>query len=306
MSGYPVTEMIPYKFMKIYKVSFKSLGELYMYLSEDPEVNKKVFAKQHSIIGDSFFAGVPFEKALEYCLGGYEGDYNVVLKMQKELEKYVPVKVHSRRMERSVAGSHPNVPAFVAGSPKAMYRRERAKEKKFCTVYFNLACPSQTTHSAILNRGVLSLSLVKLLESEGIGVNFKVFMGVYIRNEIFVFEISLKSPQELLNAKKCFYPICSREFVRRIVFRVMESVPFECSEWYPNYGIALSDGQFRNIFDISQKNMVISSPDEMGITGENLFSDGAEMFRIMGIDDSIVIPLMKAGEEKNARIDRAL
>lgn len=297
MNCSPHTEIIPYKFMKIYKVSFKSMSELYMYLSGDPTINRSVFIRQHSILGDREFAGEPFERALEYCLGGYEGDYNVVMKMQKELEKYVPVKVRIRRTEKSVAGSHPNVPAFVAGSPKAMYRQERAKEKKFCTVYFNLAYPAQTTHNAILNRGALALSLVKLLEAEGMGVNLKVFMSVYIRNEIFVFDISLKSPQELLNAKKCFYPLCSREFVRRIVFRVMESVPFECSEWYPSYGRALSDGQFRNIFDISQNDMVISTPDEMGVTGENIFSDGAEMFRIMGIDDSIIIPLMKAGEE---------
>lgn len=297
MNGSPVSEVISYKFMKIYKVSFKSMSELYMYLSDDPSINRNVFVRQHSILGNTEFAGEPYEKALDYCLGGYEGDYKVVMKMQKELEKYVPVKVRIRRTEKSVAGSHPNVPAFVAGSPKAMYRQERAKEKKFCTVYFNLACPVRTTHNAILNRGALALSLVKLLEAEGMGVNLKVFMSVYIRNEILVFDISLKSPQELLNAKKCFYPLCSREFVRRIVFRVMESVPFECNEWYPGYGIALSDGQFRNIFGISQNDMVISSPDEMGVTGENIFSDGAEMFRIMGIDDSIIIPLMKAGEE---------
>ncbi|MGN0666634.1 MAG: hypothetical protein ACI4KF_08930 [Huintestinicola sp.] len=273
------------------------MSELYMYLSGDPEVNRSVFAEQHSILGDREYAGEPFERALQYCLGGYEGDYNIVLKMQKELEKYVPVKVHIRRTVKSFAGSHPNVPAFVAGSPKAMYRQERAMEKKFCTVYFNLACPAQTTHSAIINRGALALSLVKLLESQGMGVNLKVFMSVYIQNEVFIFDISLKAPQELLNAKQCFYPLCSREFVRRIVFRVMESVPFECSEWYPKYGRALSDGQFRNIFGISQRDMVISSPQEMGITGENIFSDGAEMFRIMGIDDSIIIPLMKAGDE---------
>lgn len=297
MNASPHTEIRPYKFMKVYKVSFRSMSELYLYLSEAPPVNTKVFAKQHSIIGDSEFAGVPFEKALDYCLGGYEGDYNVVMKMQKELEKYVPVEVIARKAVKSVAGSRPNVPAFVAGSPKAMYRRERAKEKKFCTVYFNLAYPANTPHSAILNRGALALSLVKLLEAEGMGVNLKVFMSVYMRNEIFLFDISLKSPQELLNAKKCFYPLCSREFVRRIIFRVMESVPFECSEWYPNYGRALSDGQFRNIFGISQNDMVISAPGEMGVTGKNIFSDGAEMFRIMGIDDSIIIPLMKAGEE---------
>lgn len=304
MSSGPFTEIFPHKFMKVYKVSFKSMSELYMYLSEEPAINNDIFYKQHSILGDRIFAGAPLEEAIEYCLGDFDENYHIFLKLQKKIEKCVPVMVRGRKMERSVAGSHPNVPAFVAGSPKAMYRRERAAEKKFCTVYFNLACPVQTTRSAILNRGALSLSLVKLLESNGIGVNFKVFMGVYIRNEMFLFDISLKTPQELLNGKKCFYPLCSREFVRRIIFRVMESVPFECSEWYPNYGKALSVEQFRNVFGISQEDMVISSPDEMGVAGENIYLDGAEMFRIMGIDDSITISLMKAGEN-HVQINRA-
>ena len=84
MNGSPVTEVISYKFMKIYKVSFKSMSELYMYLSDDPPINRNVFVRQHSILGNTEFAGEPYEKALDYCLGGYEGDYKVVMKMQKE------------------------------------------------------------------------------------------------------------------------------------------------------------------------------------------------------------------------------
>ena len=281
--------------MKIYRVSFNNMSELYMYLKEEPEVNREIFKKQASISTDVSFAGLSYDWALEYCLGGYTNDYNVALEMQKSLERCVPIKHHSCLYEKAFAGSHPNVPAYIADSPKAMFRRKRDEEKKFCTVYFNLACPVKTTKRAILHRGALALSLIKLLEAEGMGVDLRVFMSVYVQDEIFLFEISLKSPQELLNAKKCFYPLCSREFVRRIVIRVMESVPFRAPSWYPNYGMSLSSIQFRRLFDIPDTDYLISTPEEMGITGEKLFTDGANMFENMGLDENIVIRLRKAG-----------
>ena len=283
-------------FMTVYRVSFRSMGELYLYLKDEPEVNSQIFPEQKSISMDMRFAGLSYDWALEYCIGGYSGEYEVVTHMQRSLERYVPMKKRSFLNERSFAGSHPNVPAFVADSPKSMYRRKRSEEKKFCTVYFNLACPAKTTKSALLHRGALALSLVKMFESEGIGVDLKVFMSVYEFDEMFLFEISLKSPQELLNAKKCFYPLCSKEFIRRIVISVMESVPFRNKDWYPNYGMPVSILQMRNIFDIPKKDMIISTPDEMGIYGSNIYEDGANMFENMGLDGMIVERLRKAVE----------
>lgn len=286
------------RLMKIYRISFGSPGELHMWLSGDPAVNREIFTRQHSIIGDEDFAGADYETALRYCLEGCGEHYGVVMELQRELEKYVPVQVCSRRKEKSFAGSHPNVPAFIAGSPKAMFRMERAVEKKFVNIYFNLACPVMTSPEAIINRGAAALSLVRLLEGRGMGVNFKVFMAVYSRGEIFLFEITCKPPQEQLNVKKCCYPLCSREFVRRIIFRVMESVPFENREWYPNYGEALTDSQFRSLFDISGNDMVISTPREMGVTGEDIFGDSERMLDSLGLYEYVKI-LRKSAELRN-------
>ena len=289
-------------YMRVYRVSFRSMGELYMYLKDEPPVNSNVFKSLSSINNDLSFAGVSYEWALEYCMGGYEGQYDVILKLQKSIERYVPIKQYSFQMEHSFAGSHPNVPAFVADSPKAMYRRKRSEEKKFCTVYFNLACPVMSTSKEILHRGVLTMSLVKLLESEGMGVDLRVFMCVHEHDEIFLFEISLKSPQETLNTKKAFYPLCSREFLRRIVIRAMESVPFRTKSWYPNYGMPVTVDWFKPFFRIPDRDLIVSTPGEMGIKGRNIFLDGAHMFEKMGLDKNIIIRLRKAGLSNESRL----
>ena len=41
---------------------------------------------------DVTFAGLAYEWALEYLLGGYTGELDLVLDMQKKLERFVPVK----------------------------------------------------------------------------------------------------------------------------------------------------------------------------------------------------------------------
>lgn len=294
-----------HKYMKIYRMSFNSPGELHMWLSGQPPVNKGVFLRQHSILGDEGFAGADYETALKYCLGGYSEHYGAVMELQRELEKYVPVKIYRRHRQKAFAGSHPNVPAFIADSPKAMFKMERAEEKKFVNIYFNLACPVITPPGAIINRGAAALSLVRVLEGQGMGVNFKVFMAVYSREEIFMFEIVYKSPMEMLSVKKCCYPLCSKEFVRRIIFRVMESVPFENAEWYPHYGEPLTDSQFRSIFGISDNDMVISSPWEMGVTGDNIFTDSRNLLMKLGLEKYIrVLPEGDITDRRNGNCPR--
>lgn len=289
------------KYMKIYRVSFRSPGELHMLLTGEPPVNDRIFLRRHSILGDEGFAGASYEKALEYCLGGYEEHYGAVMELQKELEKYVPVKIYRRHRQKAFAGSHPNVPAFIADSPKAMFKMERAEEKKFVNIYFNLACPLITPPGAIINRGAAALSLVRLLEGQGMGVNFKVFMAVWSRGEIFMFEITYKSPMELLNVKKCCYPLCSKEFVRRIIFRVMESVPFENPDWYPHYGEPLTDDQFRAIFGISDDDMVISSPWEMGVSGDDIYTDAGNLLSRLGLGEYIRVIREENAEDEGRR-----
>lgn len=268
-----------YKRMKIYNAAFKSLSDMQMYILSKPAVNTKIFQKQHSISNKPEFPEDTFDNAVEYLIGGYNVDYNLTLKMQREFEKTVSIKNFKRLTERSMAGSHPNVPAYVAGEPKSMYRLARAPERKFITIWFNLAYSVQTSKQAVMNRGALTLSLIKLLEANGIGVDLKVFSCCYNRGEVFNSEVRLKSPSEPINLKKCYYPMCSVMFLRRIILRIMESMSFEEANWYPYYGRPLQEDQFRSIFAIPEKDIVISSPAQMGIEGTNINDDSKRFFK---------------------------
>lgn len=285
----PYLEVEKRNYISIYKIDFKSLSQLHLFLTSNPTVNTNIFYSQKSVDSSAQFAGEPLDVAIDYCVGGYEKDFSMFVKLKRDIDKVNVRHVPSRKVRPSVVGSRPNVPAYVAGAPKSMYRMDRVREKKFVTVYMNLAYTGNTTEAQIRNRGILTLNLIKLLENNDYGVNLKVFETCTVGNEIFAASIGLKKPGELLNAKKCYYPLCGKEFLRRILSRVKESMPFK-ERWHLSYGQLLSDSQTRNIMNIPKDAIVINSPDEMGIRGDNIYEDADTFWKMLNLSEEIVVP----------------
>ena len=233
--------------LTIYKMRFRSLSDVERYLSSDPPVNHTVFYMQKSIEASKAFAGESLDRAIRYCLGGYENNFATFMQIKKELDQYNLRANHNRKTVHSVVGSRPNVPAFIAGAPKQ-----------------------------IISLGILTLNLISLLEEQGIYVDFKAFQCCYVDDEAFYVEIDLKRPEERINVQKCYYPMCGKEFLRRVLVRIMESVPFR-RNWYLSYGLVMNEAQKRSLLNIPEDKIMILSPRDMGIEGDNIYED-AEAF----------------------------
>ena len=271
----------------VFRMHFKSLNELEMYLKSDPEVNSKVFNSQKSIYMPEDFAGEPLDVAIDYCHGGYQKNLDMFMKLKKEIDSVNVKYSNNRKTVTSVVGSRPNVPAYVAGAPKTMYRMERVKEKKFVDIYMNIAFSGHTTEEQIRNRGILTLNLVNVLESHDIGVNLHVFEACYVEKEVFIVEVVLKKPGELLNIGKCYFPMCSKEFLRRVLLRVKESVPFLGKNW----GISVLDEErTRRYVGVGKNQIMILAPQAMGIHGKNIYEDADAFINELELGDEISFP----------------
>ena len=73
--------------LAIYKMNFKSLSGLHLFLNDNPEVNTKIFYSQKSIEASVKFAGEPLEQAISYLIGGYQKDFDMFVKLRKEIDK---------------------------------------------------------------------------------------------------------------------------------------------------------------------------------------------------------------------------
>ena len=234
--------------------------------------------------------GAPLDQAINYCIGGYSENYDQFLDLAKQLEQVNKKNVKVRKTVTSFVGQRPNVPAYIAGAPKNMYRLERTEEKKLKRIWMKVTYESSTTEEQIRNRGIIALNLIKLLEMNNYMVDFRLFEVCSVDSEVFRCEIELKKPGQRLMPRLCYYPMCGKAFVRRVLCRIKESMPFNCG-WGLSYGVVLSEDYTRMIMDIHDGDIYIGSPSEMNISGEDIYRDADAFLEKIGIADKIVVPV---------------
>lgn len=273
----------------IYHMQFQSVGEVQFFLRDDPPRNRQVFAEFKSETADTEFAGPKLPQAIEYCIGGYMEQYDQFLAFSKQLETVNTRFTNGYQVEHSFVGQRPNVPAYVAGAPKTMYRTKRAVEKKCINLFMNVTYASSVTPEQIQYRGIIVLNLISILEQNGYIVNFRLFAISHVRNEIFLCEVTLKKPGDKLDSRMCYYPMCGKGFVRRIMARIKESMPFKAN-WGIGYGNVLPEEQAREYLQLKEGDLYIGSPDEMNIKGKNIYVDADAVIDKLGIRQHIVLP----------------
>lgn len=286
-----------YCFYKIYKkndmtyydVHFNSLAEVQRFLRENPARNTRVFLSNKSESPDEEFAGPPLEKAIDLCLGGFTENYDTFFELSRRLESLSTGYTVGRKTERSFVGQRPNVPAYIAGAPKTMYHLSRVQPKKKISICMNVVYTGHTSDAEIMNRGIVAINLINLLEKNNYMVDFRLFEVSKIDKEIFKCEVVLKRPGERFEPSLCYYPMCGKGFVRRILPRIKESMSFTAN-WGLSYGMVLDEKSVRQILGLKESDIYIGSPREMGITGRDIFADADAFIKKISLDKEIRVP----------------
>lgn len=268
---------------KIFKYYFSNLTDLYSYLNSNPKVNSAVFKDLTSEEGSIEFAGESLKKAVEYLKGGYKINFDKFDIAVNELRKIGTEDTNDVIFERALHGGVYLSPLVAAGVPDCMIRYAIDTEPKKITIYFQLACPNYTSTQQIFNRGVATLNLIQLLEEKGYIVEFKAFDLSRYLNEYVDITVNLKHIDERLNISKCYYPLISKEFSRRLLFRVLECAPVS-KGWENSYGEAVDESEIRNFYKLDKKDLVISNPDDLEIIGGDVQMDTLTLFRKLGLE----------------------
>lgn len=292
-----MSELDECHFLKVYKendityydVLFNSIAEIQRFLRDNPKRNERIFTLFRSENPDEEFAGPPLAKAIDYCLGGFTQNYDSFMELSRKLETINNGYVVGRNTETSFVGQRPNVPAYIAGAPKTMYRLSRANAKKKIRICMNVAYTGQTTEAEIINRGIIALNLISLLEKNDYIVDFRLYEVCAVGDEVFKCEVVLKRPGERLEPAVCYFPMCGKGFVRRILPRVKESMPFK-GKWGLSYGMVMDEKSVRKILGLGEKDIYIGSPSDMGITGNNIYEDADSFIRHLSMDKEIRVP----------------
>jgi hypothetical protein len=106
---------------------------------------------------------VPTHQFLKMADAGDEAMVNHSDAYLSMLEDQMPMSRGWRNVD-DVVGAIPNVPAYLAGHPQCMRRRERtSKDTAPLTIYMNLTSSMAIHQNQILHRGVVMLAMARVL-----------------------------------------------------------------------------------------------------------------------------------------------
>lgn len=278
----------------VYNMKFFGMKDLYDYLKSNPKVNTRVFSEQASLANDSSFAGEPLDVAIEYLIKGYTEGLDNFLKANKRLKSSISEYTEEYEIKRSMYSGVPIAPLVAADVPDCRLITEATHELEVRNIYYNLSYSFRTSSSQISNRGLATLYMIQALEARGVLVNFRAFELSKCGRELFHTSIDLKKPgEETLNIQKCYYAMKAREFLRRILFRVVESSDVTDYDWGGGYGESCSQNECRTFYNAKQHDIVITSPQDCGITGHNIYEDTLNMILNLGLENEFDVKSLK-------------
>lgn len=270
----------------VYNLKFFGIKDLYDYLKSNPEVNTRIFSEQASLREDRNFSGEPLDVSIEYLLNGYVKDFENFLQANKKLQNGLTEYIETYKMERSMFVGAPIAPLVAANVPKCRFAMKPVHELEVRNIYYNLSYPHKTQTDQIRNRGLITLFIIQALEARGVMVNFKAFELSKCGNEIFHLSLDLKKQgEEVLNIQKCYFIMVAKEFLRRILFRVLESSDVTDLEWGDGYGESFNKLECKEFLNAKDHDIIITRPRELNIMGEDLYEDTLNMIKALNLED---------------------
>ena len=268
-------------------VRFDNLYEIYRYLNSKPVINKNIWTRESdlaSITGNYKQAGIPYEKALEDLKNFDEEGYDEFADLVSELSHLKAGYKHEYETHRTLYGGYLNIPAYSAGDPLCYEVQRRIKKPKFINVYAALSYPWFTTKNQVLHRAVIMMSIIHALEKNGYNVNFETFQLSEKEHELVYMAINIQQYGERTNLQTLYKTNCHVEFFRRLLFRVLETMPVT-DDWSDGYGHTCDAPMVKEILKIGDDALYFGTPTELRIRGDNLESDFKNCLEVLDLQN---------------------
>ncbi len=276
----------------LYKARFNSLFDLYEYLKSNPQTNRRVFTTLHSVEKGSSFAGKPYKAAVEDLVNEVDPGYEEFLTLQRDLNNASLREMHKYKLVRTVAGGHLNVPAYSAGNPLCYETEEKIKKPKFVRIHVTLSYYWGTSKKQVLNRAIIITNVLKALEKAGYSVDLNTFELSEEYDELIYIVVQIKRHGERMNMAALYKTLCRVEFLRRILFRILETLDVK-RNWEDGYGTTCDERFTRKVLNFGPNDIFFDQPREMGIRGEDLADDFEAAIKHLNLEDKIDVEKAK-------------
>lgn len=205
-----------------------------------------------------------------------------------------------------VVGFYPNVPAFIQGHPLSMYNNKRKNVidlVRSVTIFVNLAIDSESDYKQYQLRGNMINGLINEILStpsnanEHIKVNLCLLDASYIDGETIIQKIDIHHDELMKNMNVVYNALTNISFFRLLLLdKKLELIKKENlnDSWKKGQGFILDNVQIRKILNLMDKDILIGSIEEIGITGIHLDDDHINFLSSIELLDNNVIDPIEA------------
>lgn len=211
--------------IKTYHTEFSSLNEAVAHYKQSKVTG--IFKSNQTSIEKDYsknpWAGTQtFDEALQLLNNGWsEGSKKLTAQLKvANTKKSQEVK----RAVHDIVGFQASVPRYLQGIPTNMINQKPIKRKqKVINLYKSVCYPGSVRPEQILKDSVKTVQILQALESKGIRVNMFAMFHAEHRSERIVYKFKIKSASERLNLSKMSFPLMHPAFLRRLIFKLMET-----------------------------------------------------------------------------------
>ena len=294
----------------VYGFRFRGTSDLYNYLISEPNINYEIFGANKydsddiaSITGSRSFAGIPYEEAVEKLVEYNDPGYQEFLSIGKQIEGKKRGTAANYALVKSVAGGRIDPVAYTTGSPFIYNSSRKIKIPKYVNINVSLGYNCGHNKSQVYNRAIIITNIVNALEQQGIKVNINAFdisrYNYYDKNEIINIIFEIKRANKTVSYQSLYRALCNVEFVRRLMFRVMETSDVKLN-WKNGYGRPCERDISTKILNLKEKDLFFDQPQEMGIKGNSIENDFESVIEYLDLEDRINV------EKEKVKIKRGM
>ena len=230
---------------KIYMEEYNSISEFVQTINsrqQNPEITSTA-----SIDNDYKFTGTSsYEQAENLLLHGWTEE-------SEKLNQLLKLKLANTKSVKNtydVAGFQCSVPRYLQGIPTNMINQKVVtKKQKVITITKNISYSAYVSKETIEQESVKVLQLVNNLEKQGYRVILNVTMITKSRKENIILcnKVRIKNANERLNLSKVSFPMVHSSYLRRIMFKWMETFEYNTRSFDDTYGSPVKCEDFNNI-----------------------------------------------------------
>ena len=229
--------------MRTVNTTWTGEQDLYLLLDNTDEFTQQCINNGVRFSAGEWYGDLDNTSAIHYL---HRGDDKLVAPSDAMVEALEGTAIHTQKWRNvdDVAGSIPNVPAYLAGHPCAMRRRTRLDQDDApIAVFIDLDSSAGISAKDVLRRGTAALALTRLLSDHR---PVELWAGIAMNVGYGSSTIAWRIDTAPLDLARAAFALCSPAVSRGLGYKLSHAVHGSTGGWpFDNYSKHRNSGQER-------------------------------------------------------------